>query len=104
MKSCLQVVVYGRIFLGLGTMDCYHWSQSATQIQECATRRGAQQVGNSSSVEHALQKVSTKATRLNLERDTRICSLIDECQGFSFLLFLGIMMFKKVESFFMDTV
>jgi len=32
MKSCLQIVVCRRIFLGSGTMDCGHWSQSATQI------------------------------------------------------------------------
>ena len=44
---------------------------------------GARQVGKSSLVEHSLDKVSKKATRLNLERDTRMCSLIDDCGDFS---------------------
>jgi predicted AAA+ superfamily ATPase len=44
---------------------------------------GARQVGKSSLVEHALQKSILRTTRLNLERDSRICSLIDECRDFS---------------------
>jgi predicted AAA+ superfamily ATPase len=44
---------------------------------------GARQVGKSSLVEHALRKSPLKATCANLERDSRFCSLIDECRDFS---------------------
>lgn len=57
--------------------------QNSTPFKNVLLVEGARQVGKSSLVEHALQKVSTKATCLNLERDTRICSLIDECRDFS---------------------
>jgi predicted AAA+ superfamily ATPase len=43
---------------------------------------GARQVGKSSLVAQALGKCSCKATRLNLERDSRVCSEIDECRDF----------------------
>ena len=39
MKSCLQIVVYSRKFLGSRTIHCGLWSQSATQIFLCLPAR-----------------------------------------------------------------
>ena len=44
---------------------------------------GARQVGKSSLVEHALSKSSRKSYKLNLERDSRFCSMVDGCREFS---------------------
>ena len=57
--------------------------ENSTPFKNVLLVEGARQVGKSSLVNHALQNLSNKATRLNLERDTRICSLIDDCQDFS---------------------
>ena len=43
---------------------------------------GARQVGKSSLVSNALANVECKSYALNLERDARLCSLIDECREF----------------------
>ena len=57
--------------------------ENSTPFKNVLLVEGARQVGKSSLVNHALQNLSNKATRLNLERDTRICSLIDDCKDFS---------------------
>lgn len=44
---------------------------------------GARQVGKSSLVEHALSKSCRKSYKLNLERDSRFCSMVDGCRDFS---------------------
>lgn len=43
---------------------------------------GARQVGKSSLVSNALANLECKSYALNLERDARLCSLIDECRDF----------------------
>ncbi len=43
---------------------------------------GARQVGKSSLVVHALASSECKSHSLNLERDARFCSLLDECRDF----------------------
>jgi predicted AAA+ superfamily ATPase len=43
---------------------------------------GARQVGKSSLVSNALANVESKSYALNLERDARLCSFIDECRDF----------------------
>ena len=43
---------------------------------------GARQVGKSFLVTHALQASAKKFFALNLEKETRLRSLIDECQEF----------------------
>jgi predicted AAA+ superfamily ATPase len=43
---------------------------------------GARQVGKSSLVCNALANVGCVSYSLNLERDSRLCSLIDDCRDF----------------------
>ena len=43
---------------------------------------GARQVGKSFLVEHAIRKSSKKSVSLNIEKESRLRSLIDECQEF----------------------
>lgn len=43
---------------------------------------GARQVGKSSLVSNALLNLECKSYALNLERDARLCSLLDECRDF----------------------